>query len=121
VRVGEIVTAKIERADEYNLHGSVAGFLEPTPPSSRGARLAMLRIACFGEPRRMGHKRLWPSFETPRKRAAPQDDGDRHCEEHLRRSNPVLRLWLWIASLSSGAHSRDPLARNDANIHIRSG
>jgi hypothetical protein len=25
-----------------------------------------------GEPRRMGHKRPRPSFETPRKRAAPQ-------------------------------------------------
>jgi hypothetical protein len=27
----------------------------------------------------------------------------------------VAALWLWIASrsLSSGAHSRDPLARND--------
>jgi hypothetical protein len=24
----------------------------------------------------MGHKRPLPSFETPRKRAAPQDDGD---------------------------------------------
>jgi hypothetical protein len=23
----------------------------------------------------MGHERLRPSFETPRKRAAPQDDG----------------------------------------------
>jgi hypothetical protein len=23
----------------------------------------------------MGHERLLPSFETPRKRAAPQDDG----------------------------------------------
>jgi hypothetical protein len=22
----------------------------------------------------------------------------RHCEEHLRRSNPVLHVWLWIAS-----------------------
>jgi len=32
-------------------------------------------LAVFGEPRRMSHKRLWPSFETPRKRAAPQDDG----------------------------------------------
>jgi hypothetical protein len=33
-----------------------------------------------------------------------------------RRSNPLSPLsWLWIASrsLSSGAHSRDPLARND--------
>jgi hypothetical protein len=34
--------------------------------------LAALR----GEPRRMGHKRTRPSFETPRKRAAPQDDGE---------------------------------------------
>jgi hypothetical protein len=28
-----------------------------------------------GEPRRMDHKRKRRSFETPRKRAAPQDDG----------------------------------------------
>jgi hypothetical protein len=28
-----------------------------------------------GEPRRMDHKRLRLSFETPRKGAAPQDDG----------------------------------------------
>jgi hypothetical protein len=28
----------------------------------------------YGEPRRIGHKRLRPSFETPRKSAAPQDD-----------------------------------------------
>src|SRR3981189_1595661 len=26
LRIGEIVTAKIERADQYDLHGSVAGF-----------------------------------------------------------------------------------------------
>jgi hypothetical protein len=31
-------------------------------------------LAVFGEPRRIGHKRPGPSFETPRKRAAPQDD-----------------------------------------------
>jgi len=40
----------------------------------------------------------------------------RHCEERQRRSNPSLpRVAAWIASrsLSSGAHSRDPLARND--------
>src|SRR5260370_7367429 len=41
----------------------------------------------------------------------------RHCEERLRRSNPafVPRRKSWIASrsLSSGARSRDPLARND--------
>jgi hypothetical protein len=28
-----------------------------------------------GEPRRIGHERPGPSFETPRKRAAPQDEG----------------------------------------------
>ena len=26
LRVGEIVTAKIDRADQYDLHGTVAGF-----------------------------------------------------------------------------------------------
>jgi hypothetical protein len=43
----------------------------------------------------------------------------RHCEERPRRSNPgLLCLERWIASrsLSSGAHSRDPLARNDEGI-----
>jgi hypothetical protein len=30
----------------------------------------------YGEPRRMSHKRKRPSFETSRKRAAPQDDGE---------------------------------------------
>jgi len=47
----------------------------------------------------------------------------RHCEEHLRRSNPVFvsRSQSWIASrsLSSGAHSRDPLARNDGKNSVR--
>jgi hypothetical protein len=39
----------------------------------------------------------------------------RHCEEHLRRSNPGRHVMPWIASrsLSSGARSRDPVARND--------
>jgi hypothetical protein len=32
-------------------------------------------LALLGEPRRIGHERPGPSFETPRKRAAPQDDG----------------------------------------------
>jgi hypothetical protein len=38
-----------------------------------------------------------------------------------RRSNPFSVLsWLWIASrsLSSGAHSRDPLARNDGGASL---
>ena len=38
----------------------------------------------------------------------------RHCERseaiHL-----LLRLWIASRSLSSGAHSRDPLARNDGS------
>jgi uncharacterized protein YndB with AHSA1/START domain len=40
----------------------------------------------------------------------------RHCEEHLRRSNPPFSYaarWIASRSLSSGAHSRDPLTRND--------
>ena len=42
--------------------------------------------------------------------------GCRHCEERERRSNPFsLFAVRWIASrsLSSGARSRDPVARND--------
>jgi hypothetical protein len=35
-----------------------------------------------------------------------------------RRSNPFF-LAVWIASLSSGAHSRDPLARNDGGCALR--
>jgi hypothetical protein len=42
----------------------------------------------------------------------------RHCEEQSDEAihSSILRRPLWIASrsLSSGAHSRDPLARNDA-------
>src|SRR6266403_5098077 len=44
-----------------------------------------------------------------------REAGRRHCEERKRRSNPLfLCLARWIASLSlsSGARSRDPLARN---------
>jgi hypothetical protein len=45
-----------------------------------------------------------------------QPQAPRHCEERKRRSNPVFLRSFWIASLSlsSGARSRDPLARNDA-------
>jgi hypothetical protein len=45
------------------------------------------------------------------------DDIFHQCEERSGRSNPVLLRGLWIASrsLSSGAHSRDPLARNDGS------
>src|SRR5205085_11309544 len=42
--------------------------------------------------------------------------GRRHCEERLRRSNPWLIICRSIdcfAELVMGAHSRDPLARND--------
>jgi hypothetical protein len=48
---------------------------------------------------------------------------DRHCEE---RSDEAIQLlnfrkesWIASRSLSSGAHSRDPLARNDGRIHLR--
>jgi hypothetical protein len=35
----------------------------------------ILRSGLLAASRRIGHKRLGPSFETPRKRAAPQDEG----------------------------------------------
>src|ERR1700736_2270460 len=40
----------------------------------------------------------------------------RHCEERKRQSNPIFLCaarWIASRSLSSGAHSRDPVARND--------
>jgi hypothetical protein len=44
-----------------------------------GAEKLDLILRCLsplgGEPRRIGHKRPGPSFETPRKRGAPRDDG----------------------------------------------
>jgi len=46
----------------------------------------------------------------------------RHCEERKRRSNPESFLqdgWIASRSLSSGAHSRDPLARNDGPKRYR--
>src|SRR6266404_5283543 len=59
-------------------------------------------------------------------RIAPRDRGvlfwklgQRHCEERKRRSNPFFvcaALWIASRSLSSGAHSRDPLARNDGCV-----
>jgi len=68
-----------------------------------------------------------PAFPAPSDFGAPhrsQDSGEsgrenvfaRHCEE---RSDEAIQTFaadaVWIASrsLSSGAHSRDPLARND--------
>jgi hypothetical protein len=35
----------------------------------------ILRSGLLAASRRIGHKRLLPSFETPRKWAAPQDEG----------------------------------------------
>jgi len=67
-----------------------------------------------------GNSLICPSGKISRRSAAASDLGatlPRHCEE---RSDGAIQLSLrravrWIASrsLSSGAHSRDPLARND--------
>src|SRR5260221_10778117 len=52
-------------------------------------------------------------------RIASRDCGrlfGRPCEERKRRGNPAFlgpASWIASRSLSSGAHSRDPLARND--------
>ena len=54
-----------------------------------------------------------------RKRIQLSNRPNRHCEE---RSDAIHSFFVatWIASrsLSSGAHSRDPLARNDEKIQI---
>ena len=84
---------------------------------------------------------LQAGFDHPRRAGVPADGGwgmlagevsrrcraGRHCEEPTvrpsagpmissRRSNPAFssgQSWIASRSLSSGAHSRDPLARND--------
>src|SRR3954454_17308527 len=54
--------------------GHVSTGFKHLPPSNNRRHPEVLAVL-HGEPRRMGHKRLRRSFETPRKRAAPQDDG----------------------------------------------
>jgi hypothetical protein len=44
-------------------------------PGKKHRRHPEVLAVLHGEPRRMSHERPGPSFETPRKRAAPQDDG----------------------------------------------
>jgi hypothetical protein len=43
----------------------------------------------------------------------------RHCEERSERSSFSFPLWIASPSLSSGAHSRDPLARNGVLFFYR--
>src|ERR1700754_4236993 len=61
--------------------------------------LAALR----GEPRRMGHKRLRPSFETPRKIAAPQDDGGDWFADCARNALMARRRVRGVANRHSAA------------------
>src|ERR1700737_4120859 len=47
---------------------------------------------------------------------------DRHCEERSDEaihSSFCAEIWIASRSLSSGAHSRDPLARNAGETHLR--
>jgi hypothetical protein len=44
-------------------------------PRATAVPLSREVLAVFGEVRKISRERLLPSFETPRKCAAPQDDG----------------------------------------------
>src|SRR5205085_9612311 len=73
--------------------------LDPGAARSRPAANTAVILRCSpqsGEPRRMGHKRPRPSFETPRKCAAPQDDGSYleapGVEFHLSSGNALLDI-----------------------------
>src|SRR3979411_3110594 len=71
-RVSEIVsTAMLSGMNCFVL--SVDDMIKSLCPQVR--RHPEVLAVLHGEPRRMGHKRPRPSFETPRKGAAPQDDG----------------------------------------------
>jgi hypothetical protein len=90
--------------------------LKPDSGSARQHRRHPEVLAVLhGEPRRMGHKRPRRSFETPRKRAAPQDDG---------MYMPTIVIARSVATKQSSLPCSSGLlrfARNDVNIHICSG
>src|SRR6266568_4224301 len=58
-------------------------------------------------------------FNPRKRRFVPESAGDklRHCEERSDEAvQSCLRRWIASRSLSSSAHSRDPLARNDEGL-----
>ena len=67
LRVGEIVTAKIERADEYDLHGSVAGSDQPD------ALLTAPAVRLYGRVMIFNRTNLRAAF----RRRSIDDDGSR--------------------------------------------
>src|SRR5437764_10559281 len=86
-------------------------------PSDKHRRHPEVLALLQGEPRRMGHERLRPSFETPRKCAAPQDDGC--C---VLWSRAAYRLgppsFLFTVALMSPSKRR-PSVRNVADFFFR--
>src|SRR2546430_1432989 len=80
------------------------------------------KLPAQGRPYRMGRRQPSRSSDRllhrrPVVRRRWQSLHRRHSGERQRRSYPGPSARLWIASrnLSSGAHGRDPLARNDEN------
>src|SRR3954451_1949156 len=82
-----------------------------TRPSRSSARCRHPEVLAVlhGEPRRMGHKRKRPSFETPRKRAVPQDEGGVCGREDVDARDEPGHDGAWdysAASFKSGAAAR---------------
>src|SRR6266436_9194489 len=88
--------------------GEAKQFLQNSGASRREIAELYLNLEC----RHCEERPVRRSSTSDRVRRRSQSEGGRR----KRRSNPLSPfLWLWIASrsLSSGAHSRDPLARNE--------
>src|SRR3954447_2051947 len=74
----------------------------------------VLAASC-GEPRRIDHERLGPSFETPRKRAAPQSRAGTSCSgQELRSFVRHARPWAGHPRLLQQQSKKDVDGRDEA-------
>jgi hypothetical protein len=72
--------------------------------------ILILRSGLLAASRRTGHKRLLPSFETPRKRAAPQDEGGASAPYRLQAlERQALRIFH-AGKIQSADEVRDLIA-----------
>ena len=92
---------------------------EPSSPAKAGDPVFRDISDRIEKPRRTGYPACAGYDEEERSAARSRvvfEIRRRHCEERMRPSNPFFLCaarWIASRSLSSGAHSRDPLARND--------
>ena len=84
LRVGEIVTAKIERSDEYDLHGSVAGFLIRTLDACRATPFGCMALPHDPEPDQPPAPLSVVALSTMMGRAVSDDNAEQLDQQRFR-------------------------------------